>query len=252
MAGTSYSVSDNGTVAYLASLNDTTAGQGVFRTDGKETVVIVRDDIEPPTGGRFTALRPPTIDERRQVVFSAEMTGGAADFGVFRGDGQDLTPVFSAGQIAPGGATFTDFGNPLINRHGLVATFASLANSASREGLFVSDGTNLTAVALDGEHAPKGGSYGRRPGFPGAFLSPIRLNDRGELAFPASLTRRHQRERHLSWKRRAHENDRSCGNAGARNYRNVRGVRRHQTGKRQPRRLHCDAGNWRGCERLEQ
>ena len=50
---------------------------------------------------------------------------------MFRGDGQDLTPVFSAGQIAPGGATFTDFGNPLINRHGLVATFASLANGAT-------------------------------------------------------------------------------------------------------------------------
>ena len=187
-AGNSYSVSDHGTVAYLASLNDTTASQGIFRTDGKETVVIVRDDIEPPTGGRFAALRPPLIDERRQVVFSAEMTGGAADFGVFRGDGQDLTPVFSAGQIAPGGATFTDFGNPLINRHGLIATFASLANSASREGLFVSDGTDAAAVALDGEPAPKGGSYGRRPGFPGAFLSPIRLNDRGQLAFPASLT----------------------------------------------------------------
>ena len=73
MAGTWYSVSDHGTVAYLASLDDTTAGQGIFRTDGKETVVIVRDDIEPPTGGRFVALRPPSIDERRQVVFSADM-----------------------------------------------------------------------------------------------------------------------------------------------------------------------------------
>lgn len=187
-AGNSYSVSDHGTVAYLASLNDTTARQGIFRTDGNETVVIVRDDIEPPTGGQFAALRPPLINERGQVAFSAEMTGGAADFGVFRGDGQDLTPVFSAGQIAPGSATFTDFGNPLINRHGLIATFASLANSASREGLFISDSTDAAAVALDGEPAPKGGSYGRRPGFPGAFLSPIRLNDRGELAFPASLT----------------------------------------------------------------
>jgi hypothetical protein len=188
VAGTSYSVSDNGTVAYLASLSDTTASRGIFRTDGNDTVVIVRDDVEPPTGGRFVALRPPLIEGRTQVVFSAEMTGGAADFGVFRGDGQDLTPVFSAGQMAPGGATFADFGNPLINRHGLVATFASLANGASREGLFVSDGTDVAAVALDGAPAPKGGSYGRRPGFPNAFLSPIRLNDRGELAFPASLT----------------------------------------------------------------
>jgi hypothetical protein len=65
---------------------------------------------------------------------------------------------------------------------------ALLTNGASREGLFVGDGTEAVAIALEGQPAPKGGIYRRGAGFPNAFLSPIRLNDRGELAFPASLT----------------------------------------------------------------
>ena len=183
-----FAVNDHGAIVYRASISGALATQGIFRTDATQTVAIVRDDNGVPTGGRFTSLFDPFINDRGQVAFKCEMTGGSGDFGIFRGEGEDLTPVFVANQIAPGGATFEDFGNPAINRHGQVATFASLTNSASREGLFVGDGTDAVAIALEGQTAPKGGLYGFQPGFPGTFLSPIRLNDRGELAFPASLT----------------------------------------------------------------
>jgi hypothetical protein len=180
-------VNDHGAVAYVASLSGSTATQGIFRTDGTQTVTIARDDNGPPTGGSFTLFSNTVMNDRGQVAFFSEMTGGSADFGIFRGEGGDLTPVFVANQIAPGGAVFKDFGNPVINRHGQVATFASLRNSASSQGLFVGDGTDAVAIALEGQSAPKGGSYRDALGRD-AFVGPIRLNDRGEVAFDAHLT----------------------------------------------------------------
>src|SRR5262249_35850237 len=94
--------------------------------------------------------------------------------------------VIVANQMAPGGATIEDFGDPVINRHGQVAVIGLLTNSASRRGVFVGDGTDAVAIALDGQLAPKGDSY-TDSGL-GAFPGPLRLNDRGEVAFDARLT----------------------------------------------------------------
>ncbi len=178
-----YVANDGGAIAYLALVSDSTATQGIFRTDGTETVAIARNDIDPPTGGSFTALFVPVINNRGEVAFGAEMTGGAANFGIFRGDGGNLIPVFVANQMAPGGGTFTDFGHPVINAQGQIAAVGLLTEDASRSGLFVGDGTNAVAIAIVGQAAPKGGNYGSRRPF-----SSHRLNDRGEVAFRAGLT----------------------------------------------------------------
>ena len=183
---TARAANDHGAIAYRALVSGATATQGIFRSDGTQTVAIARDDNDAPTGGRFTSLRDPVINDRGQVAFSSEMTGGSADFGIFRGEGGDLTPVFVANQIAPGGAIFKDFGNPVINIHGQVATLAS-TNSASPDGLFVGNGTDALAIALEGQPAPKGGNY-RDPFSRGTFRGPIRFNDRGEVTFDAQLT----------------------------------------------------------------
>lgn len=180
-------VNDHGALAYVAFVSDATATQGIFRSDGTNTVAIAREDIAPPTGGSFVLFANPGINDRGQVAFFSEMTGGSADFGVFRGDGGELTPVFVSNQLAPGGATFNDFGFPVINRHGQVATSASLKNSASSIGVFVGDGTNAVAIALEGQAAPKGGIY-RDPTGRLTFRSAVKLNDRGEVAFDAALT----------------------------------------------------------------
>jgi hypothetical protein len=175
------SVNHRGAIAFAARVSGSTATNGIFRADGTNTVAIARDDIAPPTGGTYTLLAGPVINDRGQVAFKAEMTGGSTGFAIFRGDGADLTPVFLANQIAPGGATFLDFGSPAINAHGQVAVGALLTNSASGLGLFLGDGTNAVAIALLGQPAPKGGNYSEP-------LSSVRLNDRGEVAFDARLT----------------------------------------------------------------
>jgi len=142
----SRAVSDHGDIAYLGFVSGATATQGIFRSDGSQTIAIARDDIAPPTGGAFVLLDDVSINDRGQVAFFSAMTGGSADFGVFRGEGEELTPVFVSNQTAPGGATFNDFGIPVINRHGQVATSASLTNSDN--GLFVGDGTNAVAGTI--------------------------------------------------------------------------------------------------------
>jgi hypothetical protein len=180
-------VNDHGAIAYNAIISDSTATQGIFRADGTESVAIARDDVSPPTGGTFIVLDDLSINERGQVSFFAVMTGGSSEFAIFRGDGGELTPIFVGNQPAPGGATFNDFGIPVINRHGQVASAASLTNSASREGVFVGDGTNAIAIALAGQPAPKGGNYGDPTGRL-TFRLPIKLNDRGEVLFDAALT----------------------------------------------------------------
>jgi len=179
LAGGPRATNEHGAIAYAALVNGSTATQGVFRSDGKQTVAIARDDISAPAGGNFTLLGTPVINDRGQVAFFSELTGG---FGIFRGDGTDLTPVFVTNQIAPGGATFGDFGEPVINNHGQVVAVASLINSTIHSGLFVGDGTNAIAIALQQQPAPKGGNYN------GNFLGRIKLSDRGEVAFNAGLT----------------------------------------------------------------
>jgi hypothetical protein len=172
---------DHGTIAYMAGVSDATATEGIFRTDGKKTVAIARNDSLTPTGGMFESLFDPVINNRGQVAFSAEMTGGTADFAVFRGDGRELTPVFAANQAAPGGGAFLDFGDPVINANGQVAAVA-LLNGASSTGLFIGDGNDAVAIVLEGQPAPSGGNYAR------AADKPLRLNDRGDVAFNIALT----------------------------------------------------------------
>ena len=170
---------DHGAIAYVAFLNGSTATQGIFRNDGKQTVAIARDDISAPNGASFTLLGTPVINNRGQVAFFSELSDG---FGIFRGEGADLTPVFVTNQSAPGGATFADFGEPTINNHGQIVAVGSLINSPIHSGLFVGDGTNTIAIALQQQPAPKGGNYN------GNFFGRTKLSDSGEVAFNAGLT----------------------------------------------------------------
>ena len=176
----SHAVNADGVTAYVAGVSAAAATQAILRTDGTRTATIARDDIAPPTGGHFTAFENLDINNFGQVAFNAEMTGGSADHGVFRGDGSNLTAVFVTNQAAPGGGNIDDCGALEINAHGQVMAACSLKNTTSPMGVFVGDGMRAVAIALIGNQAPMGGNYD---------LIPIsRLNDRGEVAFKSRLT----------------------------------------------------------------
>lgn len=174
-------VNKHGAIGFVATISGAPTSEAILRIDGTHAVTIARDDVAPPTGGKFTALLSMDMNDLGQVAFKSEMTGGSADQGIFRGDGGLLTPVFVANQNAPGGGTFQDFGGPAINSHGQVVTIGLLNNSTRAAGLFLGDGQDTVAIALEGQPAPKGGNYR-------IFTGTTRLNDHGEVAFQSRLT----------------------------------------------------------------
>ena len=180
-----YSANSQGLIAFGAFVTGGTNNEGIFRNDGIHTIPIVLDGTPAPTGGTFLFFSTPVIDELGQVAFFAGTTGGSSDFGIYRGDGENTATIFAANQTAPGGGTFVDFGEPVINRHGQVLALASLDNGAGPFGLILGDGLDTVAIALSGHAAPKGGTYAT--GVALQFLGSV-LNDRGQVAFAAFLT----------------------------------------------------------------
>ena len=176
--GIAFAANTRGVIAFGAFVDGGVATAGIFRNDGFRTTAIALDGTPSPTGGTFLFFSSPVIDEVGHVAFFAGTTGGSADFGIYRGDGENVNTVFAANQSAPGGRTFVDFSDPIMNKHGQVLVLAQLANGS---GLFFHDGRDAVAVALSGDPAPNGGTYS-------SFFGPLTLNDRGQTAFEARLT----------------------------------------------------------------
>ena len=82
---------------------------------------------------------------------------GLLVFAILRGDGATLTPVFVAKDTARR-CDVEDFSEPLINKHGQVLAGA-LLSMVPAAVLFVGDGRDVIAIAVDGQPAPKGGNY---------------------------------------------------------------------------------------------
>ena len=181
-----YVANPNGVIAYGAFVLGAVSTQGIFLNNGNHTTAIASDSSVPPTGGTFLFFGSPVISHNSQVAFFAGMSGGFADFGIYRGDGENITTIFAANQPAPGGGRFVDFGEPAINKHGDVLALALLENGPGPTGLFLGDGNDVVAIALAGQAAPKGGSYTTGGAF--QFFGPLILNDRGEAAFEVFLT----------------------------------------------------------------
>jgi hypothetical protein len=173
-------VNGYGVVATVANVSGGAATQALLRFDGPRVVTIASTDIAPPTGGAFTALLNIAMNDRGEVAFNAEMAGGSADDGVFLGEGGRLVPVLVANQIAPGGGTVLDCGAPQINARGQATTLCDLTGGVSSGGLFLGDGRETVAVALNGQPAPTGADF--------QILESHKINNRSEVAFLAQLT----------------------------------------------------------------
>ena len=97
-------------------------------------------------------------------------------------NGQFASPV-QLGATAPGGGTFSDLGQPVINNRGDIAFFASVINPFSSGGWYVADSSGVRLAAAKGTPlAPVGGqgTIGPLTINTVPFLS---LNDCGDLLF---------------------------------------------------------------------
>jgi len=96
--------------------------------------------------------------------------------------------IVTSGMPSPGGGTFDHFhveGQPAIapvNDRGQVAFFATLARARASEGLFLSDGSHIEAIALTGGRVPGGGKLASFAEHPVPAL-----NRAGAVAFTALI-----------------------------------------------------------------
>jgi hypothetical protein len=148
---------------------------------------------QPAPGGgtfeRFSIESQPIVaamNARGQIAFFATVLRGRASEGFFLASAGRISRVAAEGDAAPGGGTFSGFGRhpvPSLNAAGDVAFAAAVTGGRTVEGVFVSTGGKLRAVAVAG---------GAAPGMAAATFASLdapALADRGDVAFLATLRR---------------------------------------------------------------
>jgi len=132
----------NGDVAFLSDVTGGSAIGGAFRiVSGVVSAIAVEGAVAPGTGGgtyaTITSLA--AINQAGDVAFSATLSGGSVDAGVFLFDASagQVAPVALFGESAPdsGGASFAQFGFVDINDAGQIVLQATLSDA--KLGLFL-------------------------------------------------------------------------------------------------------------------
>jgi hypothetical protein len=174
-------LNNRGDLAFGALTTDPRAHTALYMLAGGRLTTLVAAGEKAPTGGAFRAFNDVQINDRGTVVFLGRTTDQSAPEGLYMARAGRVVPLVAAGQTAPSGGVFTDFANPTINSHDVVAFVGRIG---SGEGIFTStEGSTIPAV-LAGQAAPTGGEFQ-------FFLdgTPAQ-NDRGQIAFVASTTLR--------------------------------------------------------------
>ena len=141
------------------------------------------------TFGRFSVESQPVVappNARGDVAFFATLLRAPGAEGLFLATSHGIAKVAVEGDRAPGGGSLSGFGRhpiPSINAGGTVAFAAAVSRGKTVEGIFVSSGGALRAIAAAGEPAP---------GIASGTLSSLdfpALNDKGDVAFLATVRR---------------------------------------------------------------
>jgi len=148
---------------------------------------------EPAPGGgtfeHFGVEALPIVapaNSKAQVAFFATLLRSTASEAFFLAGKGRTVRVVAEGDPVPGGGTFSGFGRhpiPALNERGDVAFAAAVVGGRTVEGIFVRDARGLRPVVLTG-----GAAAGMAGGTIAAVDAPA-LNDRGDLAFLASVRR---------------------------------------------------------------
>jgi hypothetical protein len=157
------------TIRPVALAGDRAPGGGTFEHFGVEALPIVA-----PVNGKG------------QVAFFASLLRSTASEAFFIVTKSRTLRIVAEGDPVPGGGTFSGFGRhpiPALNERGDVAFAAAVVGGRTVEGIFIRDSRGLRTVVLTG-----GAAAGMTSGTIAAVDAPA-LNDRGDLAFLASVRR---------------------------------------------------------------
>ncbi|HJQ82426.1 MAG TPA: choice-of-anchor tandem repeat NxxGxxAF-containing protein, partial [Candidatus Binatia bacterium] len=180
--GDGVAVGANEQVAFTAVLDDGTTG--IFLADGDGTIrEVTRTGAPSPAVGTFSGLRLIGLSTSGRVGFRASTSNGPD--GLFYWDGTALGKLAVVGEASPAGGIFTSVGFGAMNG-GDTWTFRAAVSSGPRRGVFrASTATflpSITAVALEGDPAPGGGTFSD---FPTSLVPAI--NTPGWAAFRATI-----------------------------------------------------------------
>lgn len=169
-------INDAGTVLF----EDVTfpGGTGLF-TGAIETDVLpaaLTNERLPDGGSLFNFFENVAINNNNQVVFDTGGFAGSDDLILESGGQLQIIArgAFPAGDPAPDGGTFFNFGQASINNLGQVA-FAGSTIGGAGQGLYLYSGGQLSAMLDDFSPTPPGITLG-------TFSLPS-LNDNGQVAF---------------------------------------------------------------------
>ncbi|HEV2438605.1 MAG TPA: choice-of-anchor tandem repeat NxxGxxAF-containing protein [bacterium] len=174
-------LNDRGDIAFGGQTSAREAAQALYlRRDGRITTLVAAGR-RVSTGGAFSSFSDAVLNNRGTVIFLGRTTDRAARLGIYTARNGAVVPVVATGQPAPSGGVFTDFANPTINDHDVIA-FVGRTNGTGQEGIFTNIEGATTIAVMGGWPAPTGGLFQ-------FFLdgSPA-LNDRGQIAFVAATT----------------------------------------------------------------
>lgn len=193
-----------GTIAFNGMIPTThgisgTLGVGVFVAARNGQISSVAAPGDPaPGGGTFDFASEPAINAAGDVAFGGHVAGRPClttvpqtvaigcvrDLYVRRGSSGAIERIAGVGEPAPGGGTFRDLRQPVINVSGDVLFRAVLdTDTGVSTGYFLSRGGIVLAIAREGDPMPGGGHFVGTSFQPGNWD----LNDRGDVAFSATL-----------------------------------------------------------------
>ncbi|MEA2839380.1 MAG: hypothetical protein QOF41_710, partial [Methylobacteriaceae bacterium] len=176
-------LNDAGKVAFGAAIAGARASEGLFlAADGSlKAIALSGTDAPGIISGTFAEFDLPALNNLDDVVFLASVRRGREVVPVLYLWSQGkLRKLVAAGDLAPGGGTFTQFGVPAINNNGVVAFPAIVEHGTVLGGLFLAGTVSLRLLVGAGETGPGGAMLTR-------FSERISLSDSDNVAFGAHL-----------------------------------------------------------------
>jgi hypothetical protein len=156
-------ISSSGDVVYGAQLQSDGFDPGaLFRyTDATGSTAIVRPGDPAPGGGTIESAGPIALNSSGQILYSANMSGGLHDTGIFRHDGAVAHTVALLNTAAPG-TTATFFSEFVyyetihMNEDGIVVLEAELVGAGVTEAndhgyWYGTDASNLQLLVREGD-----------------------------------------------------------------------------------------------------